>query len=477
MPGQFYLHREEVDQTDHQNGGDDHGQHVSHVEAHELVVNHLQTGAFVGLCHEILPAPAVAGGAEEDEQQRAAGQQQIADDEVLAVQNVAAGDGMDIAPDVIAQDTGQTQQEESDAADQAGLLPAPAGELADAGDDVLKHSQNSGEGSKGHEQEEQAAPELTHGNVVEHIGKGHEDQGGTALDIHAVGRTGGEDDQTGAQGHHGVQHADTDRFAHQGVVFTDVAAENGHGADAQTQGEEGLIHCTDKHVEDAFLLHLGEGGDQVELQTLAAALQEQTVGGQDPHQNDQTQHHPLGDPLQALLDTHGNDGEAADYHDAHVNSHLHGVGQHSGEHGFCGSGVKTRKDAGGSVHEVLQHPAGDGGVEHHQDDIADEADVAVPAPFAAGLQLRIHLQGALLCGAAHGEFHGQHRHTQNQQEDQIDQYEGAAAVLTSHPGKFPDIADADGTACTEQDEAKTAAEVFSLHIYSSKIRKTDEIIG
>lgn len=61
---------EEVDKTDNQDGGDDDRQNIGHVRTHPF--GYLQTGAFVGLRQELIPAPAVAGGAVQDEQQGAA---------------------------------------------------------------------------------------------------------------------------------------------------------------------------------------------------------------------------------------------------------------------------------------------------------------------------------------------------------------------------------------------------------------------
>jgi len=101
----------------------------------------------------------------------------------------------------------------------------------------------------------------------------------------------------------------------------------------------------------------------------------------------------------------------------------------------------------------LQHPTGDGGVEHHQNHVAEQTDVAVPAPVSAGLQRLIHFQGAFLGGASHGEFHGQNGDTQDQQEEQVDHDERAAAILPGHPREFPYIADADGATGAEENEA------------------------
>ena len=83
--------------------------------------------------------------------------------------------------------------------------------------------------------------------------------------------------------------------------------------------------------------------------------------------------------------------------------------------------------------------------------------MTVDTPLAAGLQCLVHFNRALLCGTTHGKLHGHNRQTQQNQESQIDQHENSAAILSGDVGEFPNIADADGTAGTEENEAKAAS--------------------
>ena len=50
-----------------------------------------------------------------------------------------------------------------------------------------------------------------------------------------------------------------------------------------------------------------------------------------------------------------------------------------------------------------------------------------------------------------------------QQADQVEQNKVAAAVLTGNVWEAPDVADADGAACADQQEAQPGAEGFSFH--------------
>ena len=116
----------------------------------------------------------------------------------------------------------------------------------------------------------------------------------------------------------------------------------------------------------------------------------------------------------------------------------------------------------------MEHPAGDRGVEHHQNHTADKAGDAVQMPFGARLfQLPVHDDGTLLGCPAHGKLHGHNGQTQNDQEEQIDQNKDCAAVFTGDVGEFPYITHADGAAGAEQNEAETASQMFALHKVTS----------
>ena len=151
----------------------------------------------------------------------------------------------------------------------------------------------------------------------------------------------------------------------------------------------------------------------------------------------------MGDPLQTLLDPKGNDGEARDHDEPHVERHGARICQHSAEHTLHGSGVQPLEFSGGCADEVLQHPAGHGGVEHHQQHISCQAEVAVDVPFGAGLQLLVQMDGTFLGSPAHGKLHGQHGNADEKQAQQVDQHKSAAAILTVIQ-EISDVADADG---------------------------------
>ena len=469
LPGVFDL-LEEVIQAVTEDEDDDHGNDPGHVPAHPVC--NLETVAGVGLRGELLPAPAVTADAEDGENQRTGGQQDIADQEVFKVHDAQTQDGH-MAQDGEAQDAGHSQNGQGNAADQACLLALPAGQVTDAGNDVLEDREDGGHGCEGHEDEEQGAPQAAAHHVVEDVGQGDEHQAGTGICFHTEGGAGREDDQTGGEGHEGVQADDVDSLAHQRTLLLQVAAEDGHGADAQAQGEEGLVHGSDHDVAHTGFGEAVPAGQQVELQTLSGTVQHAAVDSQHDHDGQQSQHHPLGDPLQTALQAERAD-DGCHCHDGDgVESHGTVVLGHGREHAGDAIGIQTDKLTQGGVHKVLDHPAGDGAVAHQQDDVAGKSEVAVDMPLGTLIfQFLIHQDGALLGCAAHCKFHSHNGQTQQDQACQIDQNKDRTAVLAGDIGEFPDVADADGTAGAEQDEAEAASEMFALHIKFPPKRKT-----
>ena len=111
--------------------------------------------------------------------------------------------------------------------------------------------------------------------------------------------------------------------------------------------------------------------------------------------------------------------------------------------------------AGGELYKVVQHPAGDGGVVHHQHVAAEDGEPAVDMPLAVGLLQGLIAQDcALAAGATNRQLHGQHGKAHNHQENEIQQHKQAAAVLSGHIGEPPDVANADGASGRNHQESQ-----------------------
>ena len=417
-----------------------------------------QAFACVGFLDKLVPAPAKLVAAEQGDDQRSQRQQVVGDDEVPQIQPCSTGSkGNKTCKHAVAQSGSQGSQQNADAANDAALGTGPSGHFTDASQNVFEHCQFGGECGKDHEQEEQAAPDLTAVHVDKNSCHGIEQKAGARADFHTVGGASGEDDEASGNGNKEVQANDVDALTHEGAFFANVAAEDGHGANAKGQSEERLVHSSNDH----FAVDLLKIGNQIELQTFSSALEGEAANGQNDHQNQQSAHHVLGDAFQTALQIEAQDGEADD----NGNQQVSNIDLRIGYHRHKAQGLIV---AGDKLHKVIDHPAGDHGVEAHQAHIAEQSQVAVDVPFLALLlQLLIHADGAGLRGATQCELHDHNRKTQYDQAEDVDQDKSAAAVLTGHPGEFPDVAAANGAACAEQNKTEAAAKAFSAVVVTT----------
>ena len=141
-----------------------------------------------------------------------------------------------------------------------------------------------------------------------------------------VGKAGGKNDKARDDGHEGIQNSDIDRLAHQGALFANVTAEDGHAAHTQAEGEEGLGHGADDYVADAHFAHFLKVGFQVERQAFPSAIHGEAIDGQDHHNGQQCQHHVFADPLHPFLEAEGADEEAKHHHQGGKPNHAHRIG-------------------------------------------------------------------------------------------------------------------------------------------------------
>ena len=377
---------------------------------------------------------------------------------------------MEAAPDVVAENARNAGKKEHRADDTDGLFAAPTPVVARAGNQIFKDRRHGGEARKRHKEEEERAPHAAAGHVEEDFGQRHKNERGAMVQLHIVAEAGGEDDETGHDRHECVQRADAHRFAGESVVVVHVAAEDLHGGNAETERKERLIHGVRDDVENA------DGADrvhvraQIEVDALGRAGERQTVHGKHDDEGKEAHHHYFCDLFEALLHAAGAHKQAARHGDRHENAHFHGVAEHVGKHAVRRFHCDGRERAGDELEEVGEHPAGDGGIVHHQQQTADDARPAVPVPFApGGLKSFVAENGALPARAADGQLHRHHGNAHNDEEQQIKEDEIPAAVLAGQIRELPYVSDADGAPGAHKNEPDARIEVFSLHFLSNSL--------
>ena len=247
------------------------------------------------------------------------------------------------------------------------------------------------------------------------------------------------------------------------MIFSDVASEDSHCADTKTKSKKCLVHGTGDGGNDTDLLHAFKIRDQIKLQSFFCTFHSETVDSQNHHNDQKGDHHDLGNFFKPILKTTGADKNTCDNNNDHPEAHGNRLPQHVCKFSGNTLRIKSLEFAGGSHIEVIQHPAGNSSVEHHQKVAADQSDVSVDVPFLAGFfQCIVGFDRALLAGTSNRKFHSHNRKTQDCQKDQVKQYKCTAAALSGHIRELPHISDSDGTAGRNQNESQTGSQLLSL---------------
>ena len=156
--------------------------------------------------------------------------------------------------------------------------------------------------------------------MVKDVGERDKDQTGAAVGLYAVCEAGREYDESRTDRHKSVQNNDVYRFAKQRLVSSDIASENCHGTDTDTESEERLVHGACDHLEDTDLFGSLEAGKQIELQSLSRTRKENAVDSQDHHDHQQREHHNFRDLRKTVLQSQGVDKEPEGDDDRHASN-------------------------------------------------------------------------------------------------------------------------------------------------------------
>ena len=209
--------------------------------------------------------------------------------------------------------------------------------------------------------------------MVEDVGERDEDQARAAVRLHTVREAGREDNKSRADRHKGVQNDDIDGLSHQRLVAPDIASENGHGTDTDTECEESLVHGTHNYLENTDFFSPFQTGLQIELQSFARSGKENAVDRQDHHDHEQRQHHDFCDLLEAVLKPLGVYKESEDHDDSHA-AHLdQRIGEAARKSTCHLLRVKILEASRRRSDKILKHPPCYRCVVHHEQVVADHA--------------------------------------------------------------------------------------------------------
>ena len=171
-----------------------------------------------------------------------------------------------------------------------------------------------------------------------------------------------------------------------------------------------MAHRVEDDFADAVVLDVLKVRNEVVTDTRVRAVKEDGMDGQNDHEGEQRDHQVLGDALNAFLDAKVADREAEQTDEDGPEGQLERVAEHFTEPAGDFLGRFTDERSGDVLQAVVHHPAGDGGVIHHEQGTADDREPAVPVPFGAfRFEDVVGAGGTSLRTAADGELGGQDR--------------------------------------------------------------------
>ena len=330
--------------------------------------------------------------------------------------------------------------------------------LQEGGAHLMQRNER-GEGSHGEQQVEHDGHDIAHDRhgckgLVEHVGQGDEDQRSPRVGIDADGEGCGENHQSGEDGHHAIDDADLNRRLQQIGLAGEIG---GIGANAP-HGDAERIERLSKGAEQHVAIYLGEVGIEQEVDAFRRP-REHARGDDDDQQEDEKRgHHHLRHPLYAVAHPPDDDEMGDEKENHRPYNGFERMRRESGEILLHIIGIAAERPHYGAI-DILQAPPRDDSVVARDEIAGDHTQVSDVFPCAA---IREPMVGPGGIGGtvapddelAHHAGDAEHQHAEN-----IDEDECRPAVLASHVGEAPHIAQADRRPCRGEHDTKFTAEI------------------
>ncbi|MNZ41408.1 hypothetical protein D3C78_589570 [compost metagenome] len=199
--------------------------------------------------------------------------------------------------------------------------------------------------------------------------------------------------------------------------------------------------------QHALAGQLAEVGGEQELHRLHEVPGGGGVADHHQQQDEQPRHHEAQRALQPVAHAESDDAQGHQQHQTAVGGQLPRIGEQGVEQRAAALAIQAGEAAAQRRGGVGQRPAGDHRIEAEDQEAGEHRHAAEAPPVPAGAGLAGHRgDGALGVGAAAPADHElghQQRDADGQDAGQVDQHEGAAAVLPGDVGKLPDVAQTD----------------------------------
>ena len=171
---------------------------------------------------------------------------------------------------------------------------------------------------------------------------------------------------------------------------------------------------------DTVLQHSVEVRIEIIFKTCSTVGQSNGVYCQNQHEQQQTGHHIFGYTFYAGLDAQIADTETGENNYNHIACHGYRVAQQTAEHVADTFGIQSHEAADSHFVEIIQHPAGNRGIEHHQENVAGNSTIFIKMPFCTGrLQYVEGFCRTAHAGTADSKFRYHDGQAQKQQKAKI----------------------------------------------------------
>ena len=185
--------------------------------------------------------------------------------------------------------------------------------------------------------------------------------------------------------------------------------------------------------------------------------------GQHHNEDKEAGHHDLCNPFHPVVKAQAAHQKPQEYGEGHEDAHFPGTSQHGGKDLRYLILGHAAEGAGEKFPEIGHHPAGYGGVVHHEEVASKNAEPAMNVPKAPRFfKAPVGTDGALPAAPAYCQFHGHHGDAHEKKEAEVKKDKYGTAVFSGNIGEFPHIPYADGTAGADQKEAQPGFKTISI---------------
>ena len=372
-------------------------------------------------------------------------------DVIEEVQQVLAGD-LDEIQRAVSQGDQDTRGESGDHHDSDRPVTGDLVGVHHSGSHRFQDGDRGGYGREGDHDEEEDGDDPSHAHASEDVGQGDEYESGTARDVPAHGCVGhGDDHESGDDGDRGIDNDDGERAALDVLFVAHIGTVGDQDSHGDGEREERLSQSCDEGLS----VDVAQTELEVVCDTVPGTRQGEDIDGEpdekyqeDRHEDDAESLDTLGDSQ--IDDDRDDDRECGEGDEALVRA------DEIAEDGGSVREVET----GAVTEEISEQPAADDAV-IRQDDGGHPRTQHTDDPEPL-VQRTVRLDGASPGLPSDGDFGDHHGQSEQDDDRDVDEYEGSSSVFRGLGRESPDITQSHCGCSGGYDESRLTVEQAAL---------------